>query len=175
MLCFEPVPLSGIPMIFVTVGTQLSFDRLIGAVDTWAERHHEVEVVAQIGPTSMKPRHLQFSQFVSPAEADALVRRADLIVGHAGMGTLLTALGHGKPVLIMPRKAAMGEHRNDHQLATARWLDGRSGVKVAWDESEIPMRLDERTSFAAGAPIPRFAGDDFVARLRDVVVEALKR
>jgi UDP-N-acetylglucosamine transferase subunit ALG13 len=162
-------------VIFVTVGTQLPFDRLVCAVDAWAAARPEVGLFAQVGPGAAPPAHLPHTAFVSPARADELMRCAELIVAHAGMGSLLTAMGYGKPILIMPRRAALGEHRNDHQLATARWMAQRPGVSVAWDESQVAARLDERGALVSGASIPRFAHDTFVQRLRAEVLEGLGR
>ena len=71
------------------------------------------------------------------------MRSSTAIVAHAGMGTILTALELGKPLLIMPRRAALGEHRNDHQLATAERFAAVDGVKVAFDETEFALKLDE--------------------------------
>jgi UDP-N-acetylglucosamine transferase subunit ALG13 len=162
-------------VIFVTVGTQLPFDRLVGAVDGWAADHPQVELFAQIGPGATPPAHVPYVDFVSPARADELMRSAQLIVAHAGMGSLLTAMGYGKPILIMPRKASLGEHRNEHQLATTRWMAQRPGVSVAWDESQVARRLDERDTIVSGASIPRFAHDAFVQRLRAEVLRGLGR
>lgn len=156
-------------MIFVTVGTQLAFDRLIGAVDDWAGRNAGVEVFAQTGPSTAVPKHLPHAQFVSPSRAEELMRSADLIVSHAGMGSLLTALRYQRPILILPRQAKLGEHRNEHQLATARWMVGRSGVTVAWTEQEIADYLDRRHQFAAGSQIPEHASGPLVDRLRTFI------
>ena len=68
---------------------------------------------------------------------------ADAIVAHAGMGTILTALELGKPLLVLPRRASLGEHRNEHQLATARRFADTGRLAVAFDESELAQRLDE--------------------------------
>ena len=39
-------------MIFVTVGTQLAFDRMIKAVDEWAGARGRTDVFAQVGPAA---------------------------------------------------------------------------------------------------------------------------
>ena len=118
-------------MIFVTVGTQLPFDRLIAAVDAWAGETGVGDVFAQIGPTAYVPRHIEFAQFIPPAECAQRMREADAIVAHAGMGTILNALQLGKPLLVMPRRASLGEHRNEHQSATARRFEELGSVAVA--------------------------------------------
>lgn len=157
-------------MIFVTVGTQLPFDRLVGAVAAWARRHPEVRVFAQVGPGARRPEGLEHAEHLSPARVEELVRGAELVVAHAGMGSVLTALRARRPILVLPRRAALGEHRNEHQLATARWLATRPGVHVAWDEAELVRRLDDRGSLVAGAAIPEFAAATFTGRLAAAIL-----
>lgn len=156
-------------MIFVTVGTQLAFDRLVMAVDEWAEANPAIEIFAQIGPGVRRPKAIPHADFVPPEKADALIRQAELVVAHAGMGSILTALRFQRPILIMPRKADLGEHRNDHQFATARWLDGRAGISVAWSESEISEKLDQRSFLVAGPKLAEFASGPLIERLGDYI------
>jgi UDP-N-acetylglucosamine transferase subunit ALG13 len=109
-------------MIFVTVGVQLPFDRLVRAVDAWAGERMRSDVFAQIGPSQYRPQHIEFRAFVEPPEFRRLVECADAVVAHAGMGSIITALELAKPLIVMPRRAELGEHRNDHQLSTARHM-----------------------------------------------------
>jgi len=162
--------LGGRALIFVTVGTQLAFDRMISAVDGWAASAEGQNVFAQIGPGAFRPQHLDFKEFVGPDEADRLFRSASLVVSHAGMGSILTALKYRKPILIMPRKAALGEHRNDHQLATAKWLGDKAGVKVAWGEDELVALLGSRETLRAGDSISDFASPELIANLRNFIL-----
>jgi UDP-N-acetylglucosamine transferase subunit ALG13 len=153
-------------VIFVTVGTQLAFDRLITAVDEWAGATDTSDVFAQIGPTRLEPRHIEHARFVSPDECGERMRSATAIVAHAGIGTILTALEIGKPLIVMPRRAALGEHRNDHQLATAHRFAEFVGIKVAFNEAELPIRLNELDLIASRPRISSSAPEDFVAGLR---------
>ena len=129
-------------MIFVTVGAQMPFDRLIEAVDQWAEKNRNIYVYAQIGDTQYEPRNIRWSKFVNPDQLRTLVQTADVVVSHAGMGTILTALQSGKPILVMPRRGTLRETRNDHQVATAKQLGSLDLVSVAWDEDELLGKLD---------------------------------
>ena len=156
-------------MIFVTVGTQLAFDRLIMAVDQWAGENPNESVFLQIGPGSYQPQHGEFSNFVAPDKANELFKTADLIISHAGMGSILTALKYKKPILVLPRKASIGEHRNEHQLATAKWLGNKSGVFVAYSELEIPNILDSREKLKSGEGISEFAQPEFIQRLQTYI------
>lgn len=129
-------------MIIVTVGMQLGFDRLIRAMDALAPTLG-TPVIAQTGKGSYTPKHMEARTKIAPAEFEALVGQARLIVAHAGIGTVLTAARCAKPILLMPRRADLEEHRNDHQLATVRKLAGRPGILVAMDETELPARIAE--------------------------------
>ncbi|MCP9481134.1 glycosyltransferase family 28 protein [Shimia sp. CNT1-13L.2] len=129
-------------MIFVTVGTQLPFDRLLGAVDVWAEVHPGRRIVAQSGESGFVSDRLDIVARLERKDFRQLAQEAAVIVSHAGMGTILTALELCKPVIILPRRADLGEHRNDHQHATAERLGGLANVRVIWDESDLGPAMD---------------------------------
>lgn len=140
-------------MIFVTVGTQLPFDRLVKAVDDWAARHLDVPVMAQVNGGRYAPAHLQTVSGLSPAEFSDSFSRAEVVVAHAGMGTIISALEVGKPLVLLPRLAALGEHRNDHQLGTARHFARFSCIRVAGCEQDVGPLIDEmRRLSIAGVP-----------------------
>lgn len=130
-------------MIFITVGTQLGFDRLIEACDIWAGENKDVEFFAQIGPGSYKPRNFSFTESLSPVEYEALIQRSLVLVSHAGMGSIITCLLEGKPIIVFPRRASLGEHRNEHQLATANKFMSFDGCYVASDLDTLNQYLDK--------------------------------
>src|SRR5690349_506002 len=96
-------------MIFVTVGAQMPFDRLVRCVDHWAAGRGRRDVFAQIGPTAWRPENIEFVQFMEPPEFRARVTEAKAVVAHAGMGSIITALELGKPILVMPRRGDLRE------------------------------------------------------------------
>lgn len=161
-------------MIFVTVGGQLPFDRLVRAVDEWAGACGRGDVFAQIGRGAYTPQHVAWAAFLEPAEFARRAREAACIVAHAGIGTIITALEHGTPVLVMPRRHALHEQRNDHQLATAERLRGREGVRVAMDELELARELAEVDRLPAAARIGGQACAQLLERLRGFADEALR-
>jgi UDP-N-acetylglucosamine transferase subunit ALG13 len=158
-------------VIFVTVGTQLPFDRLVDAVDRWAGAGPDRDVVAQTNATSLRPRHVEHHEHLSPGECRDLTMAADAIVAHAGMGTILTALELGKPLVIMPRSAALGEHRNEHQLATAQRFADLGRVRVAFDAEQLLPILDDLGSLRAQEPIRPFASERLIGALRRFIDE----
>lgn len=157
-------------MIFLTVGTQLPFDRLVQALDAWAEAHPDEPVHAQIGPTTLQPKYMRWQAFLKPQQVEAYTRDARLVVAHAGMGTILTSLRFCRPLVLLPRQAALGEHRTDHQAATAHRLKHLPGVRVAWQANELPALLARTPAVGsqsvAEQQLPPFAEPRLIERLR---------
>lgn len=154
-------------MIFVTTGTQLPFPRLIAAIDTLASTLDE-EIVAQVGPDTTARPHLDVRATLTPAEFAALFERARVVVAHAGIGTVLSAKKIGKPLIVVPRRFALGEHRNDHQMATAKQIEPLTGIYVAWETEALPALLQENALVPA-TPEPGPAADRLLTRLRDFI------
>lgn len=155
-------------MIFITVGTQLPFDRMVKALDVWGKNSSE-ELFAQIGQSSFEPQNITFEAFVTPIKADELFQKASIIIAHAGMGSILTALKYQKPIVVMPRKASLGEHRNEHQTATADWVKGLNGVYVAQDEVELIEIISNLSDLTAVEEIPPFAQDELLSFLSEQI------
>lgn len=154
-------------MIFVTVGTQGPFDRLIRPIDGWAHENDRSDVFAQIGRNAWKPTRLEWVEHLDAGEFRDRVARAEAVVSHAGMGTILTALELRRPLLIMPRRVALLEQRNDHQVATARKLQQLGLATVAEDEDEL---ADCLRSLDALKPPSRAGAED-----RGRLLEVLRR
>lgn len=153
-------------MILVTTGTQLPFDRLIVAVDEIAPSLDE-PVFAQIGEAGYRPRNIEWTANLHPVQFDEKVRASSLLVSHAGIGTILRARKHGKPIILFPRQLLHGEHRNDHQLATCAQLAGQQGIYIATDVPDL-HGLIARTDLQ-----PASAGSS--GGSRELLIERLRR
>jgi len=152
--------------IFVVVGTQEPFDRLIKAIDDWAVRSAHSDIFAQISNAQYVPKGFQSTDFISPELFDQKFKEADLIVSHAGMGTIISALQHSKPIIVMPRLAIYHEHRNDHQLATARSFGKLGYVKDVYDSTELFNALDNSAFMKAAPEIGPAASEQLITFLK---------
>jgi UDP-N-acetylglucosamine transferase subunit ALG13 len=154
--------------IFLTVGTQLPFDRLVKQVDWWAGVN-PCNVFAQIGNSAVTPRNIEWRDFLEIEEANERIRSADLLITHAGMGTILTRLEAAKPLIVMPRVASLGEHRNDHQIATVRRLGHLPLITVVRDERRLDEALQNFTPAGSGDGIGTAASSSLVSAIREFV------
>lgn len=142
-------------MIFLTVGTQFPFDRLLRAVDEALDENKDTEeIFAQAGPTSYQPRNFQAVAWLDKQPFDDSFRQASAIIGHAGMGTISMALESNKPLLVLPRRRKFGEVVNDHQVAIARKFEQLGHLLVAYAAADVAAKLRLLPAFV---PRPRQA------------------
>jgi beta-1,4-N-acetylglucosaminyltransferase len=130
-------------MIFVTVGNDFrSFDRLLRKMDEIALRIPS-EIVIQRGYSKYSPKNVKHFDFVPLDTATEYIRKARLVVSHAGMGTIILCKEYGIPILIFPRRKRYREHMNDHQLEIAKALEKREGenIYVIYEEDQLEEKI----------------------------------
>ncbi len=145
-----------------------AFDRFVRAVDAWAALHPDVPVEIQIGSGAYEPRHTHFVRMMPPALYARRIAEARLFIAHAGMGSIISAIEAGKPLLIMPRRFAEGEHTTDHQFATVAKFRDRAGLHVVDDAPALHAAIDRLLAqgSAPPAPIDPFASPELLSRVR---------
>jgi beta-1,4-N-acetylglucosaminyltransferase len=133
-------------MIFVTIGThEVPFDRFIGAIDPLVALD---EVVVQHGSSSLRTAGATSIDFLSFDELSDLMRRARIVLTHAGAGSVITALALGKRPIVVPRLQRYGEAVDDHQLWFGRKLAAAGMVTCVEDLD----RLFDVVAADAGIP-----------------------
>jgi beta-1,4-N-acetylglucosaminyltransferase len=96
-------------VIFVTVGTQY-FDELINEVDRLAAIGALGQpVLAQIGLAKRKPKNIDYVVFDRNMLETA--RTADMIITHAGTGSLCEFIALGKPFIAVVNDTKAGNHQ----------------------------------------------------------------
>jgi UDP-N-acetylglucosamine--N-acetylmuramyl-(pentapeptide) pyrophosphoryl-undecaprenol N-acetylglucosamine transferase len=117
----EPPPGSG---TVVAVGTHAQpYTRLLEIVQ------HAIEdgllpqpVRAQVGPANWRLAGAEATPYVGREELGQAVRSAEVVVCHGGAGIISSALEAGRKPIVVPRRAALGEHVDDHQYQLTRKL-----------------------------------------------------
>jgi UDP-N-acetylglucosamine transferase subunit ALG13 len=110
------------------------------------------EVVTQIGSTAYKPQAARWFTFTTQEEMESLCERARVVVSHGGAGSILTALRHHRPLIVVPRRRKFREVIDDHQLELATALSSAGVLLVANDISELREKLDEAAHFTPCVP-----------------------
>lgn len=132
-------------MIFVAVGTQkFQFNRLLREMDSLvgSDCIHE-SVFAQIGFSSYTPKNYKHQAMLSKKEFDEMIVTCDLLITHSGVGTIITGLKEGKPVIVVPRLKRYAEHIDDHQVQIANAFSARNLVLKCEDCADIFSYIQE--------------------------------
>lgn len=120
-----PRVLTRIERAVVTVGTIAPYgfrrllERLVRVLPV------DAEVLWQTGETDVRGLGIDGRRLVPADELGDAMVKADVVIGHAGTGTALTAFEHGVCPVLVPRRRIHGEHIDDHQVATAQTLQTR--------------------------------------------------
>lgn len=136
-------------MIFVTVGTsKLSFDRLLEKVDFLIkEKKIKDKVIMQIGNSSYEPKHAEWFRFESYEKMKDLMKKSEIIITHAGVGSILTAMIMKKKLIVVPRTKKYNEHVDDHQVEFSKHLNKEYGVTVVFDIKDLEFYLTKNSRF----------------------------
>lgn len=142
---YQPGPADRIPngpiRVVVSFGSErFPFSRAIDTVV--AALPPGAEVFWQLGHTPPPPGLTgDVRDWVAYRDLAASVAAADVVVTHAGVGSVLTALRSGRVPVIVPRSAARGEHVDEHQSQLAAELARRS-LAIVLDDDPTRGRAD---------------------------------
>jgi len=121
--------------IVVTVGVNgYGFGRLIDAVLRVAP--DGAEILWQTGSTDVTPFDIAAVSTLSSKDLFRAMRRADVVIAHAGVGSAIMAMRAGKCPVLVPRERAEREHVDDHQKEIAARL-ARSGLALTCDPTAL--------------------------------------
>lgn len=116
----------------------------------------EVEVLVQTGHTPVRIPPAAYRQWIPYDELVGEVERADLVITHAGVGSVLSVLRAGKHPVVIPRRADLGEHVDDHQSELADMLSARGLVTLAPADGNLtPVLAQAARRSTVRAPGPR--------------------
>lgn len=104
-------------MILVILGTQdKSFIRLLDKVEEQINLGNiKEEVVVQAGSTKYKSDNMKIFDLIDRDEFSKLIDKANYVISHGGVGSILNCLNNNKKVIVCPRLSKYKEHLNDHQ------------------------------------------------------------
>jgi len=95
--------------VFVTVGTT-EFDDLIKVVDETCGNEIGMKIVAQVSSSSRyKPVNIDYFEFSKDIES--FIDKADIIVTHAGAGSVYSMLEKGKKLIVVPNLSRVDQHQ----------------------------------------------------------------
>lgn len=130
-------------MVLVTLGTQKqSFRRLLDMVENSKELQND-DIIAQIGHTKYESKRMQCFDFVDSQKLNEYIKNAEIIITHAGVGSIFDGLHNKKKVIAIPRLKKYGEHINDHQLEICEELEKEGYILSCLENENLDEKIKE--------------------------------
>lgn len=138
-------------MILVMLGTQNnSFHRLLEEIEKLLDKNKiKEEVIIQAGYTKYQPQNekMKVLDFVPREELEKLQEKANFIITHGGVGSIITSLEKGKKVIAIPRLHEYGEHVNNHQKEIVEKFNKNGNIIGIKSVEELEQALEEIEKF----------------------------
>ena len=136
-------------MILVMLGTQNnSFHRLLEEIDDLINKGIiNDEVVVQAGHTKYKSKNMKIFSLIPLEELEELIEKADLIITHGGVGSIISSLKKGKKVIAVPRLHEYQEHVNNHQKEIVETFDKKGYIIGIQDVKELNETIEKSKDF----------------------------
>ena len=136
-------------MILVLLGTQHNeFTRLLQEIDECIKsKKIDEEVIVQAGFTKYESKKMRIFDMIPKLDLDEFVERADLVITHGGVGSIIMALNKNKKVIAVPRLHEYGEHVNDHQRQIIKVFSEKGYLIGLQNVEDMPEALKEIKTF----------------------------
>ena len=134
-------------MILCMTGTgPYSFDRVTMKLDELAGKH-DWDVFIQIGHTDFKPKHCAFESFMGRENLQNHIEKCEMVICHGGFGSIRDALSFEKPVIAIPRIAALNEVQDDHQQIMVKALEKDGYIMAIYDVDQLEDAIEKAKCF----------------------------
>lgn len=137
---------TGLARATVSLGSELwPFPR---AIERVIELLPDTDITWQVGVTEYRRDGSLLQQWLPADELRASIRASDVVVMHAGVGSVLVALDEGKVPVILPRRQRNMEMVDDHQAQIAELLADR-GLAISVDPEDLTLEHLSRAAAMA--------------------------
>lgn len=128
---------------FVSVGNaKQPFTRLLDAVSQIAPRLPQ-PVIVQHGYTQFSDSRCEMVPFIRMEEFREKIELAELLILHAGAGSIIHAIRAGKIPVVVPRQIEYGEHVNNHQVEFATELSRTGKILLVTGIENLEVRVHD--------------------------------
>lgn len=167
----------GEPWVLVTISSQLADDVPLAQAAVAALADQPVRVVVTVGPDHAAselgtlPSNCRVEQFVSHR---AVLERGVLLVSHAGHGSVMKALWHGRPMVLVPwGRDQPGVAERAHDLGVAQVVSRESATPDSLAAAIGAVLRDPQIKKRAMDHARRLAPTDPPADAADLVQQML--
>ena len=136
-------------MSLVMLGTQNnSFERLLKEIEECINKKIiQEEVIVQAGYTKYDSEKMKILDLIPREELEEIQEKADLIITHGGVGSIISSITKNKKVIAIPRLHKYGEHVNDHQEEIVELFNKKQYIIGIKDVSELSNAIKRSKDF----------------------------
>ena len=130
-------------MIFVILGMDVyPFDRLARAVDE-LQRNGTCgeDFFVQLGACTYEPLHARFERYLSFGDVCENIRKASVVITHAGAGSTLVCVQQGKHPVLVPRCTKQGEIVDEVELLFGEKLGELGLATTVYEMQDLPAAI----------------------------------
>lgn len=136
-------------MIFVMLGTQNnSFHRLLEKIDELIKKGKiKDEVIVQAGYTKYQSENMKIFDLIPRDKIEEYQKKADFIITHGGVGSIISSLKLGKKVIAVPRMHEYHEHVNNHQTEIIELFQAKGYIIGIKSVDELEEAISKISTF----------------------------
>lgn len=159
--------------VLVTIGSMVEkkFTRLFKAIDELCDEGvlDGTQITAQVGFDAYQSTRYSCFDMIADEQFKKLIEESDLVIAHAGTGTVTSSIKKGKKVIIFPRMAKYDEHYDDHQLELAELFTKQGYVLQATNKEELKQCIQTLDAFVPA----QFVSNN--ARMNKLVIDFIEK
>ena len=135
-------------LILVLLGTQHNeFTRLLQKIEELIDCGMiKEQVIVQAGFTKYKSEKMKIFDMISKEELEKYMEKANLVITHGGVGSIMMALKNHKKVIAIPRLHEYNEHVNNHQMQIVQKFNEKKyliGIQNVEDLGEAIKNIEQ--------------------------------
>ncbi len=90
---------------------------------------------------------MKLLDFTAKEELEDLLEKADLVITHGGVGSIILAITRGKKVIAVPRRHQYEEHVNDHQKEIVELFSNKGYIIGLQEVGELEQAIKQIEEF----------------------------
>lgn len=132
-------------MILVLLGTQdKPFTRLLDSIEKIESNQ---KIIVQAGNTEYFSNKMEIFDLISSDELHELIKKADLIITHGGVGSIIECLRLNKKIIAAARLKEYGEHVNNHQSEIIEEFEKEGYILKLDDFNDLQKTIKKAEKF----------------------------
>ena len=105
------------------------------------------KVIVQAGYTKYETANMEILDLLPKDELEKYQEKADYIITHGGVGSIISSIKKGKKVIAIPRKHEYEEPVNNHQEEIVKLFNQKGYILGINDVSELEKAIKELRNF----------------------------